>query len=1037
MTKVLKIIGLIKNPYYKIKISSYRLGMILLITLVSSVYGFAQQGTKIEGRVIDEGSQTPIVEASVSLIGQGKGVSTDNDGKFTIFAQSFPTTVSVSYLGYRTVELEIYEYTEPIVISLGEDLNYLNEVVVVGYGTQKRKELTGAIATVSKESLQQLATSFDNLLGGAISGLNVTQTSGQPGAAFEFRIRGGNSITGGNEPLYVVDGVIIYEDAGSSSTSAGVGRISERLNPLASINPSDIESIQVLKDVSATAIYGSRGSNGVIIITTKSGKKGKNNIEYQFSTGWQQVSKKLELLNARQWAELNREIDPYSTITAEELATLGEGDDWQKAALQIAPTQSHQLTLSGGDEKTRYLISGNFANQEGIIINTDFRRYSGRFNFERDLFKNVTVGLNVSASKLRQNGLASYSGLETNGVANSLDYVIGIPQIVPIYNPDGTFNYDNQFEIGDLRYGDRTVNAISDLKNTISQNISNNLIGNFYLTYAITSSLTAKISAGTNLTNATQNFFAPSSAAAGFLPKGYGSVGNKRTDSWQYEYTLNYAKKLNDHYIDILAGYATQTTYIERTTATASNFANEYLTFHNLQAGSGFVSPQTGGSESILNSVLGRVNYTFKGRYNLTATLRADGSSRFAANHKWGYFPSIGLSWNVNEESFLKESKTISDLKIRASLGTVGNQEIGDYKYESTYAATKYSFNNGLVVAYTRNNRENSGLKWEQTFQYNVGADLSFWNYRLNIATDVYYKKTSDLLLSVPVETTTGFTSMLKNVGNVTNQGIEFEAKGVIIASKDFNWNLSANIAKNTNKVTNVDLESGYIIQGNTIIQEGAALGSFYGVVFDGVVQSGEDITKIPIPSRKVDIEPGDIKYADQNNNGEVDQDDDRIILGSRQPDFIYGFSTTVQYKSFGLFAAFQGSQGNELYNALRAKLEAPDVSYNSTTALLDRWTPSNPSNKVPKATTTPASWLDSRYIEDASFLRLKNITLSYILPIKIAKAPTTKFKVFATAQNLLTITKYTGYDPEIASGTDSAAYPTAKTYSVGINISF
>ncbi|OAV68950.1 Outer membrane cobalamin receptor protein, SusC/RagA family [Bacteroidales bacterium Barb6XT] len=1010
----------------------------VLAVAVLSLPAFAQR-SRIEGRVLDERTHETVIGAEVSLLNGKTGTISDANGKFAIEVPSLPATLSVTYIGYKTLDVAVYEYTEPITIELSENLRLLDEVVVIGYGTQKRKELTGAITTVSKESLSQLSTSFDNLLGGAISGLNVTQSSGQPGAASSIRIRGGNSITGGNEPLYVVDGVIIYDDSNSSSTSAGVSRIAERLNPLAAINPNDIESIEVLKDVSATAIYGSRGSNGVIIITTKSGKKGKNNIEYQYSLGWQQVSKKIDLLNAREWAEISREIDPKSPITDAEFAQLGEGYDWQGAALRTAPTQTHQATVSGGDEKTRYLVSGNFTNQDGIILNTDFQRYSGRFNFERDLFSNVTLGLNVSASNLKQNGLASYSGLETNGVANSLDYILSIPQVVPIYEKDGSFNYNNIFEKGDLRYGDRTVNALSDLVNTVSQNSSNSLIGNFFLRYAILPSLTARVSAGTNLTNATQNFFAPSSSTAGFLAKGYGSVGNQRTNSWQYDYTLNYAKQVHDdHYIDVLAGYSTQTTTKERTTAYATNYANEQLTYHNLQAGQG-LAPVTGGSESVLNSLLGRVNYTLKGRYNLTATLRADGSSRFAEDHKWGYFPSVGLSWNINEEAFLKGNKTVSDLKLRLSLGTVGNQEIGDYKYESTYGTQRYSFNNKVVTAYTRNNRKNPDLKWEQTSQYNAGVDFSLWDYRLGVVVDAYYKKTSDLLLNIPLETTTGFTSMLKNIGNVTNKGFELELKGTLVSTKDLDWNLSGNIAKNINTITNVAIKSGYIQQGSTIIKEGEALGSFYGFVFDGVVQADEDISKLSVPDRKTEIEPGDIKYRNQNpeKDNRVSLDDDQVVLGSRQPDFTYGFSTGLRYKSFSLFASFQGSQGNELYNSLRQKLESPNISYNLAAKLVDRWTPSNPSNTIPKATVVPASWLDSRYIEDASFLRLKNITLGYILPVKINKAPTAQFKVFANAQNLLTITNYTGYDPEVASGTDSGAYPTAKTISLGINISY
>ncbi|OAV68402.1 Outer membrane cobalamin receptor protein, SusC/RagA family [Bacteroidales bacterium Barb6XT] len=1021
----------------------------LLAVAVLSLPAVAQR-SRIEGRVLDERTHESVIGAEVSLSSGKAGTITDADGKFRIEVPSLPATLLVSYIGYKTLDVAVYEYTEPITIELSENLRLLDEVVVIGYGTQKRKELTGAITTVQKEQLQQVSTSFDNLLGGAVSGLNVTQSSGQPGAAFNIRIRGGNSVTGGNEPLYVVDGVIIYEDGGSSSTSAGVSRIADRLNPLAAINPGDIESIEVLKDVSATAIYGSRGSNGVIIITTKSGKKGKNNIEYQYSAGWQQVSKKLDLLNASEWAKVNQEIYPVTDLdkgqyygwSQAQLDDLGEGTDWQGAALRTSPTQTHQLTVSGGDEKTRYLLSGNFNNQDGIILNTDFQRYTGRFNFERDLFSNFTVGLTANAGKLAQNGLADYAGIETGGASNSLNYVIIIPQTVPIRNLDGTFNYNNIHEKGDLRYGERTVNAISDLENTVSKNITNTLVGNIYAKYAILPSLTARVSASTNLSNSTQNFFGPSSSAAGFLSKGYGTVGNKRTDSWQYEYTLNYAKQLNRaHYIDVLAGYSTQTTSVERTTSSTTKFSNESLGYHNLQASEGLLAPVTAGSESVLNSVLGRVNYTLQGRYNLTATLRADGSSRFASGHKWGYFPSVGLSWNANEEAFLKDIKAINNLKVRASLGTVGNQEIGDYRYEDTYSTRKYSFNNKIVIGYVQANRSNPELKWETTSQYNAGIDLSLFDYRLGFVADAYYKKTSDLLLNIPVEVTTGYTSQLKNVGNITNKGVEFELKGSIIEGKDLSWNVSANIAKNINEVTNVALGSGYIIQGSTILKVGEAYGSFYGLVFDGIVQKTDDISKVPVPSRNLEnntsVQPGDIRYKDQNSDNRIDLDHDRVVLGSPQPDFIYGFSTTLRYKSLSLFAAFQGSQGNELYNSLRRRLETPDPSYNLSTALLDRWTDSNPSKTIPRAVIAAVSDLDSRYIEDASFLKLKVLSLSYLLPISIKQAPTTKFKVFTSAQNLLTLTKYKGYDPEVAGGTDGGVYPTSKTFTFGVNISY
>ncbi|MDR1980588.1 MAG: TonB-dependent receptor [Tannerellaceae bacterium] len=1008
----------------------------VLLVLAFSLPVLAQQqgNTRIDGRVVDERTGEPVTGASISLVKERTGTASDIDGRFTINVRSLPVTISVQFLGYKAVELDIYEYSEPIVVALREDINYLNEVVVVGYGSQKRKELTGAITTVPKAALSQPVVSVDNLLGGSVAGLNVTQ-GGQPGSTFSVRIRGGNSINAGNEPLFVVDGVILY---GNSSTSTGVSQVSANLNPLASINPNDIESIEVLKDVSATAIYGSRGSNGVIIITTKSGQRGRGKVEYQYTIGWQQATSKLDLLSGSEWGALNKEINPEGPLAGYSDAQIAalQGYDWQDAALRTAANQNHQISFSGGDDKTRYLISGNYTNQDGILQNTNFKRYTGRLNLDREVFKNLSVGVTINASKLNQNGLNSYPSYA--GVFNSpFDQIIRTSPLNPIYDANGAFAYSNIYDSSDLRRGDRTVNALSDLYNTTAQNLSNSLLGNFNVRYTIIPGLVFKLNAGTNITNTTQNYYAPYYTTGGLFSDGYAIVGNRRTDIWQYEYTLNYVKQLHkDHYIDVLAGYTTQTTAVESSAAAASNFANEQLLYHSLQSGAVRQAPTSSASEAVLNSVIGRVNYTFKNRYNLTATFRADGSSRFAANHKWGYFPSVGLSWNVNEEAFLRGNKTISDLKLRASIGTVGNQEIGNYQYEATYGTTNnYSFNNELVVGYIRNNLENPDLKWEQTVAYNVGFDLSLFKSRLNFTADAYYKKTSDLLLNLPVEISTGFSSRLLNVGSVSNKGVELEVRGIVIEGKDLNWSVSANIAENINKV--IDL-GGQANIGNQYFP-GQPLSVNYLIEYAGIVQKGDDLSKIVGPSWKATVEPGDEKFVDQknvdDNNKVVDNTNDRVFLGKSTPDFTYGFSTTLSYKSLSLFAAFQGVSGNKIYNTLRQSLEQPNKSYNGLAVLTDRWTETNPSTKIPKATNVSAAYNTSRFLEDGAFLRLKNVTLNYILPVKIASAPSARFSLFASAQNLFTITKFTGYDPETGGG--STAYPLSKSYSLGINLSY
>lgn len=703
--------------------------------------------------------------------------------------------------------------------------------------------------------------------------------------------------------------------------------------------------------------------------------------------------------------------------------------------MRTGVNHNHNISFTGGDERTRYFLSGNYTNQEGILQNTNFKRYTGRLNFDRDLLKNLSVNLTLNASKLEQNGLNNYPTY-ANGLSNPFESIIRTSPTNPIYNADGSFNYKNRYELGDLIKGDVTTNALSDLLNTTAQNLSNSLLGNFSLRYAIIPELVLKLNTGTNITNATQNYYAPSYTAGGFQPNGYASVGNRRTDIWQYEYTLNYTKQLNkDHYIDALAGYTTQTTLEEYATASATNFANEQLLWHSLQSGATRQAPSSGGSKAILNSVIGRINYSLKGRYNLTVTLRGDGSSRFAVNNKWGYFPSVGLSWNVSEESFLKGNKNINDLKLRASVGTVGNQEIGNYRYAALYGTTNnYSFGEQLVVGYIRANLENPDLKWEKTTSYNIGADIGLFDNRLNFTADAYYKLTTDLLLNTPVEISTGFNSVLRNVGSVSNKGIELEARGLVVNTKDLSWTVSANIAKNINRVE--DLGPGIDNIGNTIFV-GQPLGVHYLIEYAGIVQAGDNLAQIAGPSWKPVVEPGDEKFVNHKDVGDekvVDETNDRVILGTSNPDITYGLSSTFSYKSFSLLVSFQGVAGNKLYNSLRQSLEQPNKAYNGLAVLNDRWTETNPSTEIPKARYYTTTYRTSRYLEDGSFLRLKNVTLNYTLPVTIQSAPSAKFRVFVSGQNLFTLTKFTGYDPETGGGT---VYPLSRTVSLGINLSY
>ncbi|MDR3253048.1 MAG: TonB-dependent receptor [Tannerella sp.] len=1012
---------------------------VFLIVLVSSP-AFAGDGLGIKGRVIDEKTQEPLIGANIAVVNEKTGAVSGEDGSFTVYPKSFPAILSVSYLGYQTLEVTVGENSGTLTVSLHEDADILNEIVVIGYGTQRRKELTGSVASVSRSHLDyNVSNSVDALLGGTVAGVNVTQSSGQPGSSSNIRIRGGNSIHAANEPLYVIDGIIIYPRSTQTGAGSSGAAVESSINPLAAINPSDIESISILKDVSATAIFGSRGANGVIIVNTKKGNRGKDVISYTFTTGWSAAAKRLKLMDAQQWGNLQIEhFGNKGKLTEEYLASLGKGYDWQNEALQTGFSQNHEISVNGGDEKTRYLISGNYTGQEGIVINSGFKRYNLRINIDRNVYENLTVGTNVTFGKSSQNSLTTSKEVNYNsspfqdGITNSLTYALFMPPTVPVYNEDGSYNFRNPWESSHFSLNGQQVNPVYDLQNSVAESVNNSLMANVYARYTITGNLVAKVTLSTDQGTVTQNFFAPAASALGLMEQGVGSIGKKQHEIWQTDATLDYSKHFNSiHFINILGGYTYQNVQEIYQTDRASHFLNEDLKHNKLGFGEVQSLPINGALESKLHSLISRLNYSLLERYNLTATFRADYSSRFAKRKRWGYFPSIGFSWNVNREDFLSEQSALSDLKLRLTAGTVGNTEIGDYLFLQFYNPQIY---NGKPV-FVMENLGNSNLTWETTTQYNAGIDAGLFEERLNLSVDAYYKGTHDLLLEKPAPLGSGVDKQMVNIGNVTNKGIEFGANAVLINNKSLNWSLAANIARNINTVTSLG-EDKQILSGQyneQILTVNEAFGSFYGLVFDGVVQANEDVSLLPTLNGAAP-KPGDVKFVDVHKDGNIDIND-RKILGSIQPDFTYGLSSTLTRQRFDLFVSFQGSQGNKVVNSLRRNLERGSSSYNMPTTLLDAWTPTNPSNETPKLSTGfPLQFIDSRYVEDASYFRLKNITGGY--KFKVRNAPFS-VRVFVSAQNLFIVTKYKGYDPEVANGIDVGAYPTARTYSAGLNLTF
>ncbi|MFV5683816.1 SusC/RagA family TonB-linked outer membrane protein [Flavobacterium sp. GB2R13] len=1009
--------------------------------------------SKLDGKVIDQITNEPIIGASVTIKGTTHSVTTDAEGKFYFqTGQKFPYTLIVSYIGYKKAEVIVDG--SPTIINLKQDLQELNELVVVGYGTQKRKDITGAVSSVPKANLNQVTSSADNLLRGAVSGVVVTQSSGQPGASSSVRIRGGNSITAGNEPLYVIDGVLIYND--NNNGTAGVAFSGAGINVLSTINPNDIESIEVLKDASATAIYGSRGANGVVLITTKKGIKGQDSISFQTYFGTQRISKKLDLLDASQWASLRNDVQAsigqapsFSPAQIEALKTSG-GYDWQSAAFRNAPVQNHQLTFSGGDDRSRYVVSSAYFNQKGIVIGSDFKRISLRANYERNYSQAFKFGVNANYSNSISNGIGSTGGGRN---PNALVSVLLTAPVVPIKNADGSYNVtNNPYATSVNGY---IPNPINDLENTTNETKINRILTSLFGEYKINKELTAKVAVSGDVINTKQNYYAPSNTTTGASTKGLASVGYRLVSSVLNENTLNYNTRFGeDHKFSALAGYTLQYTQGEVVNAGANTFVNDANAYNALQDGVA-VKPYSDAFESVLKSWLTRVNYSYKGRYNFTVSARADGSSRFGSKSLWGYFPSAGFSWNITEEDFAKNIKGVTEAKFRLSAGTTGNQEIGNYLSLASIGSVNYAFGGTVQTGLAPTRLANPDLRWEKTTQYNAGLDLSLLDRKVNFVFDVYYKKTNDLLINVPVPLTSGFATVLQNIGGVVNKGIEIGLITENLKTENFSWNSNFVFSTNQNKVVEIGngvkqffpvVPNGSLLQQQPVtVKVGEPLGTFWGYKTNGIFQTQEQINTQPKINSLANTKVGDRKYVDTNGDGIISAAD-KGSLGSSQPKFVGSFSNTIYYNNFDLNFSFQGSYGGKIFNALNQQLEISTLGTNAAATLEDRWTTTNPSNEIPRASSSPLGIVSERYVEDASFLRLKTITLGYTLPKSLSsKIGTKSIKVYVSAENLITWTKYTGYDPEVSSyeqnnlypGIDFGAYPNSKTFITGLNVTF
>ncbi len=1061
----------------------YKQLLLGILVNILTVGAFPQNSNlSLNGKVVDAKYNRPLAGATVHIKGTTHEVSTDLKGFFQfITGQKVPVTYIVSFIGYETEEVLVSE-AKPITITLKEGTTQLNDVVVIGYGTQKRKDVTGSLASVPKEAFNRTTPSFDNLLQGAVAGVNVTSSSGQPGATANIRIRGGNSLSFGNDPLYVIDGFLQYND---NRLTNGGGVTGVSTNALSTINPSDIESIDILKDAAATAIYGSRGANGVVIITTKKGVKGSDNVSYSASYGTQNVDKRVNVLNGPQWASYYDDLvaaTPTLKGPAQRIIDSLGGQltgfpavstDWAGAAIKSNSVQNHQLSIYGGDEKSRYSLAGNYFNQDGIVLGTNFQRLTSRLNYERNVSSRLKVNSSFFASSSNENKLTGTSFGDNTSYGNAFSSLYFSNPLQQNKNANGTYFSAFQPAVNGTSIVNNglttTDNPIFDIENTINNTKINRVLGNLSAEFKLLDGLTFKTTLGADVLSTKLNYFAPSTTTAGNgagALAGAASVGNINYYNWLNENTLTYDFKLQEkHFFNVVAGFTTSSEKYEFTSAYGQTSSSDIVTYNNLsyfgQPNKAIASSEFAGTR---NSWLGRVAYSFDHKYNLSLSGRADGSSNLGANNKWGFFPAVGFSWNASDEKFLKQyNKTLSYLKLRLTAGSTGNANIPAYSSLATINSNGYYFGSPLsaVVGLSPTQPSNKDLKWETTTQYNAGIDAGFLKNKINLTADIYYKRTTDLFFSgaglIPLSS--GYaTTVNENIGSLENKGIELSLTTENIKTKYFTWKSTFIYATNASKVLSLGPitsfqptpPTGQIAQ--EIIKVGEPVGTFWGYSTAGLLSTADAYgTNGTSPAPKlsgVSQVTGDRKYV--HANGQTGPNitlADKHSLGSAQAKFTASLGNTFNYKQFDLSIFFQGSFGNKIFNLLEQQLEKTNVLQNVSANVLNRWDSiKNPTGTFQKLTNAPVMQVQDTYVEDGSYIRLKTVTLGYNFPQAIAsKVWAKQIRIYATAQNLLTITKYTGTDPEsnfydqnnLTPGIDYGVYPRYKSFLVGLNVTF
>ncbi|KAA9338311.1 TonB-dependent receptor [Hymenobacter busanensis] len=1017
--------------------------------MISLLQPAAAQVRSISGRVFDRTNGEALPGATVLVKGTSAGVSTNSDGTFALDVPAGGTTLVITSVGYLPIEQALGKQ-QRLDIGLAPDTKTLNEVVVVGYGEQSKTLITTAVSTIDNKQFQgQPATGVDQILQGRASGVQVTSSSGTPGGGVSVRIRGNNSITAGSQPLYVVDGTPVLS---GSYSDIGVG--GQGLNALSDINPNDIASIEILKDASAAAIYGSRGSNGVVLITTKRGQAGRTKLNFDMYVGTQEVIKKREALPGPELVALIGEA--YNNTGQAPPAGLPTdvNTNWQDEIFRKAPISNYTLTMSGGDAKTKILATASYFDQKGIVIGSGYKRGSGRLNIDYNVSDKVKTGFNVGLSRSLSNRI--YNDNNIYGVVSG-SVLLG--SYVPVRNADGTWGKD---ETGLTP----VANPVQQATEAIFDSRSTRLVGNAFVEYEPIRDLLIRSNFGTDYINLKEDQFEPSTLPQASASRGAGTSNSRSEVLWLNETTARYNRTFaNDHNLSLLLGAGVQSNYQEGQQTSTTNFPGNDI--RTVGAGAVNVGAASDITEWALVSGFARFNYDYKGKYIFQASTRRDGSSRFGRNQQYGWFPAASVAWRVGQENFLSGFTALSELKLRAGYGRTGNLNIGNFASRGLWSPSYYGNYAGLAPSQFGND----DLTWEKSGEYNVGVDYGFFDNRIIGSVNGFSRKSIDLLLNRQVPSSSGYSTRAENSGEVTSKGLEFDLTTENFRGSNgaFSWTTNLNLSFIRNEIT--QLATNNQLQGfGSILKVGQPLGAFYGYRVDRIYQNVEEIKaddqaardkagkpndgsifyqlSSAIPGKGTS--PGDIRFKDLNGDGRITSADQEVI-GSAQPKFFGGMTNTLSWKGIDLSFFLQFTYGNDMYNSTKDFGESMSTVYGQFATVRDRWkSEAQPGNgKIPRAAAGDpnSNRRDSdRYLEDGSYARLKTATLGYNLPSQLVnKAHLQSARIYVAGQNLLTFTNYSGLDPEVSTfnttntalGTDFLTFPQARTYQLGVNLGF